>query len=79
MLRLVLTPISATVLFILLAVSIGTMAVGWGGLEVGEHTGEAKISDSSFCNPADALKMKYINHEISQEEYENMKTAIGVE
>jgi uncharacterized membrane protein len=79
MVRFGLTPISATVLFILLAVAIGTIAVSWGGLEVGEHTGEAKISDASFCDPADALKMRYINNEISQEEYENMKSIIGVE
>jgi uncharacterized membrane protein len=79
MLRLVLTPISATVLFILLAVSIGTMAVGWGGLEVGVHDGDSEISDEMFCDPANALKIRYINGEITQEEYQNMKAVIGAE
>jgi uncharacterized membrane protein len=76
MVNLALTPISATVLFILLAVAVGTLAVSWGGLEIKDHVETAKITDQSFCSPADALKLKFINKDITQEEYENMKATI---
>jgi hypothetical protein len=79
MVKFELTPISVTVLFILLAVAIGTMVIGWSDLKIGGQSEGAKVTAESFCDPANALKMKYINNEISQEQYENMKAIIGVE
>lgn len=77
MVNLSITPISATVLFILFAVAVGTMAVSWGGFEIEQQQEPATINDQSFCSPADALKLKFINNEITQEEYKEMKAEIG--
>jgi hypothetical protein len=74
-----LTPLSATIMLLLLAIAVGTMIMSWGGFEVEEHNGEAEVSGESFCDPANALKIKYINKEITLEEYEMMKSVIGEE
>lgn len=77
MIKIGLTPISATVLFVLLAIAVGTIIINSSSLEVGKDMKTSKISDASFCNPSDALKLKLINKELTQEEFESMKATIG--
>ena len=74
MARIELTPLSATIMLLLLAVAIGTVVMSWGGLEVGGH--EESPAANTLCDPLNTLKMKYINGDITKEDYETMKSTI---
>lgn len=69
------TPLVATALLILLAIAVGTAAMSWEGSK--NIVSEEKPSEQTLCNPINSLKIKYVNGEITEEEYSRMKQVIG--
>jgi len=73
----ILTPLSATFLLVLFAIAIGTAVINFSGAEV--DTGDQVSQTSAMCDPSIVLKMKFVNNEITEQDYFNMKKVINEE
>jgi uncharacterized membrane protein len=67
------TPLTATILLLLFAVALGTLVMNWGGFQLSEEALEETVGQAAICDPLTALKMRYVNNEITDEQYRMMK------
>lgn len=74
MARLNLTPFTATALLILFAIAVGTFVMNMSEAEVSEEAPTA--TQATLCEPMQALKMKFINNEINEQEYQRLKAIL---
>lgn len=71
-----LTPIISIALIIMFAIALATVVMNLTEAEVHEEPSQAIGAEPTLCNPADALKMRFVNQEITEHEYDAMKAKI---
>ncbi|HLC64532.1 MAG TPA: SHOCT domain-containing protein [Candidatus Nanoarchaeia archaeon] len=69
-----LTPIVSFVLLLLLAIALGTAVMSWKGSSYVPE--ENQVVESALCDPLNELKIKYVNGDITEQEYLHKKQLI---
>jgi len=70
------TPLTTTVFILLFAIAVGTLVMGSGHLKISQEEPVENTEQPAKCDPLSTLKIRYINHEISEEEYLQMKDIV---
>jgi|GEM_PF-2582307 len=70
------TPLTTTIFILLFAIAVGTLVINSGWLEISEEISEEQAEQPASCDPLATLKIRYVNNEISEEEYQQMKTVL---
>lgn len=72
--RIEMTPLTITIFILLFAVAVGTLVMNWSGLEISDEGASVEqTAQPSTCDPISALKIRYVNDEITDEQYMTMK------
>ena len=73
------SPLIVTILLVLFAIALGAIVMSWNDEPATQLT-EGKATEApqlGLCNPLAVLKIKYVNKEISDDEYQKMKDIVG--
>lgn len=71
-----LTPITATALLMLFAIALGTVVMNWSKNYITNVSEEKTVSTEKICDPLSALKLRYVNHEITDVQYKDLKKTL---
>jgi len=72
------SPLMSTLLLVVFAILLGSLVMSWGKgymTSIGEKPADNAVSET--CNPADQLQIRFINGEITEQQYADMKAKIS--